>query len=225
MEARGKIGSSDAGTRRLILDFVKRDGPQQAGALARRLGVSAMAVRQHLYALQAEGLVAHDTGPRADTDPTVGRPAKLWHLTSAAEALFPDGHAGLALDLIGAVRAAFGARGMDRLLATRSQAQVAAYAAATARAGTLRGRLAALAKARTAEGYMAEVVVQADASYLLVENHCPVCAAARACTGLCAAELAVFRAVLGPEVSVERTDHILAGARRCAYRVTPLQRG
>ena len=30
----------------------------------------------------------------------------------------------------------------------------------------------------------------------------------------------VFREALGPEITVERTDHILAGARRCAYRIT-----
>jgi predicted ArsR family transcriptional regulator len=54
---------------------------------------------------------------------------------------------------------------------------------------------------------------------LLIENHCPICAAARACTNLCAGELRVFQQVLGPGVTVERIDHILAGARRCAYRV------
>jgi predicted ArsR family transcriptional regulator len=27
--------------------------------------------------------------------------------------------------------------------------------------------------------------------------------------------------VLGPKVRVERTDHILAGASRCAYVITP----
>ena len=31
-----------------------------------------------------------------------------------------------------------------------------------------------------------------------------------------------FQAALGPDVAVERTDHILAGARRCAYRITAL---
>ena len=30
---------------------------------------------------------------------------------------------------------------------------------------------------------------------------------------------AVFRAALGPSVTVERAEHILAGARRCAYRI------
>jgi predicted ArsR family transcriptional regulator len=29
----------------------------------------------------------------------------------------------------------------------------------------------------------------------------------------------VFRAVLGTEITVERIDHILAGARCCAYRI------
>lgn len=32
---------------------------------------------------------------------------------------------------------------------------------------------------------------------------------------------AVFQAVLGDAVAVTRTEHILAGARRCAYRVSP----
>jgi predicted ArsR family transcriptional regulator len=54
----------------------------------------------------------------------------------------------------------------------------------------------------------------------LVENHCPICVAAAACTNLCAGELHVFQAVLGEDVAVERTDHILAGARRCAYRIS-----
>jgi predicted ArsR family transcriptional regulator len=56
---------------------------------------------------------------------------------------------------------------------------------------------------------------------VLYENHCPICAAATVCQNFCRAELAVFRDVLGPDTEVERTDHIVLGARRCAYRVTP----
>ncbi len=46
-------------------------------------------------------------------------------------------------------------------------------------------------------------------------------AAAKACQGLCAVELAMFREVLGPGWMIERVDHLLAGARRCAYRMRP----
>ena len=69
---------------------------------------------------------------------------------------------------------------------------------------------------------MAEVTAAPDGSFLLSENHCPICVAARACQGLCRSELALFRAVLGPGVEVERSEHILAGARRCAYRIRAL---
>jgi predicted ArsR family transcriptional regulator len=66
---------------------------------------------------------------------------------------------------------------------------------------------------------MAEAQAQPDGSVLLVENHCPICAAARACQQFCRSELEVFRRVLGEDCSVEREEHQLAGARRCAYRI------
>jgi len=47
-----------------------------------------------------------------------------------------------------------------------------------------------------------------------------VWSAAAACTNLCNLELEVFRKALGRGVEVKRIDHILAGARRCAYLVT-----
>jgi predicted ArsR family transcriptional regulator len=53
-----------------------------------------------------------------------------------------------------------------------------------------------------------------------VENHCPICAAARACQGFCRSELALFEMLLAP-ARVVRVEHLLEGARRCAYRITP----
>ncbi len=82
-------------TRRTILDRLKQDGPRDAGALAADLGISAMAVRQHLYALQADSLVGFEEESRP-----LGRPAKIWRLTPAADRFFPDGHAELALGLL-----------------------------------------------------------------------------------------------------------------------------
>ncbi len=207
---------ADPRTRRRILELLKWDGPQDARALAARLGVSAMAVRQHLYALADEKLVASEEESRP-----IGRPAKLWRLTPAANEMFPNAHAELTLSLIQSVRGAFGEPGIDRLIAVRTREQVAAYRAQLPRRASLRRRLEALAKLRSCEGYMAEVKRDADGELLLIENHCPICVAAAACTNLCAGELSAFQQVLGAGVRVQRIDHILAGARRCAYRVTP----
>jgi predicted ArsR family transcriptional regulator len=206
--------------RAAVLSLVKREGPAAADTLAAQLGVTPMAVRQHLQALEEDGLVAQVEPEQAPgRKPGRGRPARLWRTTPAGDRGFADAHAGLTVDLIRQMRATFGEAGLDRLLALRTAEQVAAYGAEVERRNDLRGRLEALAAIREREGYMAELR-EDDCGFVLLEHHCPVCAAASACTGLCREELALFGAVLGPGVRVERTAHLLAGAARCAYRIT-----
>lgn len=196
-----------------LLYLLKSRGPLPTAALARTLGMTAPGVRQHLAKLAAEALVEH-----ADETGRVGRPRRIWQLSAAGHARFPDTHAELTVNLIDAAREVFGPKGLDRLIARREAATLAAYRAALADAGDLGARVRALAKQRTTEGYMAEARRQPDGSWLLVENHCPICAAATACQGFCRSELDVFRIVL--QAKVERSEHLLAGARRCAYRIT-----
>lgn len=198
-----------------ILLSLKTRGPQETRAVAERLGVSRQAALQTLERLAVDGLVAHATERRG-----VGRPRRLWSLTDKAQGRFPDTHAQLTVEMLAAVREEFGEDGVERLIARRERDAEAAYAEALAPAATLESRLARLTALRVAEGYMAKWSRAEDGAYLLVENHCPICAAAAACQGFCRAELTLFRNVLGPGVEIERTDHILAGARRCAYRIT-----
>jgi predicted ArsR family transcriptional regulator len=214
-------------TRRVIVHLLKQEGSLDAETLAARLEITAMAVRQHLYALQAEQLVTYQEEPRR-----MGRPAKLWQLTPAADHLFPDGYAELTLSLLNSVKEAFGEAGLDRLLEVRTRQQLETYtqqmkdkrlAPGTTAEQTLKQRLHKLAEIRTSEGYMAEVQAQPDGSFLFIENHCPICAAATACTGLCAKELEIFQSILGNEINIERVEHIIAGERRCAYQVSDLQ--
>jgi predicted ArsR family transcriptional regulator len=124
----------------------------------------------------------------------------------------------LTLSLIESIRREFGEAALDRLIQSREEGTGHSYRAALDGTPDLPARVALLAKLRSREGYMAEFQAD-DAGFLLIENHCPICAAATACQGFCRAELEIFRSVLGPDVAVERIDHILAGARRCAYRI------
>jgi predicted ArsR family transcriptional regulator len=201
-------------TRRAIVQLLKQQGNLDAETLALRLEITAMAVRQHLYALQDEQLVTYQEEPRP-----MGRPAKLWQLTSAADRFFPDGYAELTLSLLDSVKEAFGEAGLDRLIEVRTRQQLEAYNQQMKGKRSLRQRLNKLVEIRTNEGYMAEVQAQADGSFLLIENHCPICAAATACTGLCAKELEIFESILGDGVNIQRVEHIVAGARRCAYQI------
>lgn len=206
--ARGRIG---------VLEYVKREGPVTAETLAAILRVSGMAVRQHLEHLESDGLVEHETrgGGR-------GRPSKLWRPTEKAESYFANSHAALAVELISQIRKALGEESLDRLIALRTTEQERAYLSRIPRGRSLRSRLERLARMRSQEGYMAEVRKEGVDAWLLLEHHCPICSAARSCSGICREELELFQRVLGKDVRVERVSHILAGAARCAYRVTPI---
>jgi predicted ArsR family transcriptional regulator len=205
-----------------ILHALKTRGPLSTGELATVLRVSSEAARQQMARLEAEGLVV---GEREGGGGTVGRPPQRWSLTEKAQDRFPDSHPELTVQLIRSIERSLGPAALDRVIGAREEEQRLAYRKALTGARSLRQRVERLAAARSAEGYMAAVSEEPGGrGLLLVENHCPICAAARACQGFCRSELEVFRDVLGPGVEVERVEHILAGARRCAYRITPARR-
>lgn len=193
---------------------LKMHGALSSAALGSLLGTTGEAARQQLMRLADEGLVAsssHATG--------VGRPTQSWSLTPAAQSRFPDTHAALTVQLLDIIRSSLGQTALDTLISVREADTRAAYQTVIAERSTLRDKVAALADLRSGEGYMADWREEPDGSLVLIENHCPICAAATACQGFCRAELDVFRAVLGPEVTVIRDEHIVAGGRRCSYAI------
>jgi predicted ArsR family transcriptional regulator len=198
-----------------ILILIKTDGPQLAAAIGDALGISGEAARQQLSKMAEEGLVEPVTVAAAGR----GRPRQLWHLTASGNRQFPDGHAELTANLLGTLVEQLGPAALDTVISAREAETLQRYRQELGKAHDLASRVEALAAIRTREGYMADQWQEADGSFMLVENHCPICAAATACAGFCRSELETFRAVLGADI--ERSEHILLGARRCAYRIKP----
>ncbi len=198
-----------------IMLALKMRGAQTAAAIGDHLGTTGEAVRQQLVRLAEEGLVSSHSVSQG-----VGRPSLFWDLTEAGNKRFPDTHADLTVQLLHSVRTILGDDALDTLIAHRETETRRQYQTRL-KDLSLDERVKELADIRSAEGYMADAEKREDGSWLLIENHCSICAAADACQGFCRSELQVFRAVLGPDVSVNRTEHILAGARRCAYVIAP----
>ena len=198
-----------------VLLQLKTHGPQTAARVGKRLDVTAMAVRQHLSVLHGEGFVDF-----TDKRRKVGRPARVWQLTLNANDRFPDSHAELAVDMLEAIQSASGEEGLERLIAERTRRQVESYRARMPSWDLpLEERVAALARIRREEGYMAEYRRVRNGAMELVENHCAISKAAQFCPKFCGGELTLFREVLGDRVTVERIEHIPSGDRRCAYRI------
>ena len=127
--------------------------------------------------LEADGLVAGEREGGA-----VGRPRRRWSLTEKAQGRFPDSHPELTVQLIRSIERSLGPAALDRVIAAREDEQRRAYRrGAGRRRDSLGQRVERLAAARSAEGYMAAVSEEPGGrGLLLVENHCPICAAARA---------------------------------------------
>ena len=206
-------------TRLAVLDILKREGPQEAKVLAERLGITPMAVGLQLASLEGEKLVA--TAPSPEASGKRGRPVQRWALTEAANRVFPDAHALLTVGLLDSLQSAFGDTGMRRLLEERTRHQQAEYAREVPADADLKEKVKALARLRDREGYMTEVRAAPGGGWLLIENHCPICTAAKACRGFCESEREVFGGLMGPGAEVARTEHVLSGGRRCVYAIRP----
>jgi predicted ArsR family transcriptional regulator len=175
-----------------------------------------MGVRQHVLALEEAGDVTYK-----DEKALRGRPTRYWALTEKSNDYFANGHEELTVQLIDSVIAVFGDDGLDKLISNREESSMQVYSLALENKSGVEEKIATLAKLRSDEGYMATVTHEND-FYWLLENHCPICAAATKCVNFCRSELHLFQSLLNDVAVVTREEHIIEGARRCAYKVMPL---
>ncbi|MFD2177034.1 helix-turn-helix transcriptional regulator [Veronia pacifica] len=197
-----------------ILHSIKRQGALSTKTLADECGITTMGIRQHLQAMKEDGLVDFD-----DIRAKVGRPARQWSLTEKGHKHFSDSHNELAVSLMESVRNVFGDEGVERVIRQREQKTLTQYRDAIKDCLNLQAKLETLAYLRDSEGYMAELKQEGD-SFILIENHCPICFAASKCPALCQSEKNIFQTLLSDDYQVVREEHIIKGQRRCTYRVS-----
>lgn len=194
-----------------LLYLLKTRGALTAIEVSEQLQMTSMGARQHMQVLQDKGLIDHQFVAEGK-----GRPKKKWQLTSKGENLFPDGHSGLLVNLLGHMQDQLGHSALEQIIIAREQEMLQLYQSQLDKLKTPKAKLNKLAQIRSNEGYMAEVVEE-NGKTMLIENHCPICAAASQCQQFCRSELSIFQQVLG--CKVERVEYILEGARRCAYQI------
>ncbi len=197
-----------------ILESIKRNGAVTAKQLSEEFGMTSMGARQHLQALEEDGLLQFE-----DIKAKVGRPNRHWSLTQKGHDQFSDRHRDLTIQVIDAVEHLFGQEGLEKVALERENSVYQSYSMAMQDCLTLSSKLQKLVELRSAEGYMAELQETAS-GFLFIENHCPICKAATRCRSLCQSELNVFQRLLGDDSLVSRTEHIVEGERRCVYTIT-----
>lgn len=199
-----------------IVQMLKTQGPLTAKVLAESLALTTMGVRQHLQGLEDSGDVIFE-----DKKAVRGRPTRFWSLTSQSNSHFTDRHPELTVQLIDSVKTVFGEQGLEQLIEHRESTSLDLYLSAMSGKKSLIEKLQVLKQLRTDEGYMASIEQEGDILWLL-ENHCPICAAASQCLNFCRSELQLFQRLFEESATVSREEHIIEGARRCAYKIVPI---
>ncbi|TCC96607.1 transcriptional regulator [Pedobacter hiemivivus] len=196
-----------------FLMLLKTRGALTSAAISKELGITSEGARLQLLKLTEEGLIQSTHESKG-----VGRPTQYFSLTELGNKGFPDTHAELTVKLIQQIKETLGEDALQTVISAGEQKAKQRYSQQLQQSTTLEERIQQLVNIRTVEGYMAEYIKD-EKGYLLIENHCPICAAAQICQGFCTSELNTFKFVLGEEVNITRVNHIIAGDRRCAYRI------
>ncbi len=197
-------------TRQKILELLKQNEGLTADQMSESLGITSMGVRQHLVALERDGLVQYSAEQRG-----MGRPKYIYSLTDTGDELFPRSYPQLVNTFIEATREAFGEEGVDKVFAARNKSLQAIYESRL-NEKNFEDKIAELAKIRSEEGYMANWEQKDKNTFYLNENNCAICQVAKQCLNACNFELKLFQTVL-PEAEISREDHIMNGDRACTY--------
>ncbi len=200
-------------TRREILQHLKKRGEAGADSIAGVTGITLSGARQHLTALERDGLVTFRedrAGP--------GRPRHLYALTPAGDALFPRNYGELANELLEYVEDEDPAL-LTRIFDRRAQRRLAQARARTAGL-PFEAQVGVVAAILDEDGYLADFERRADGSFVITEHNCAVLSVASRYGLACSTELAFLQQAL-PTAEVTRIAHRLAGGHVCAYEVRP----
>jgi predicted ArsR family transcriptional regulator len=201
----------DAGTRTRVLEEIMARGSATAGDLATELQLTPAAVRRHLTALTDGGFIA-TRDRRAPGARGRGRPAKVFVPTDQGRAGFDHQYDELAIDVLNYLVAQHG----PAAIPAYARFHFAQFAERHADISTDPSPADALARALTADGYMA-TVQDVPSGLQLCQHHCPVAAVASTFPIFCAAETEAFSQLLGSHV--QRLATIAHGDGVCTTHI------
>ena len=202
-----------------LVSYLKLRGPQSIKALAKHLNMTTMGVRQHLHILNDEGITT-TTGP---IDQKRGRPAFFWTLTKNGHSLFDDHHSSFITEFLEDLRSTeHGVAALSEALEIRQQRIQHEYKEDLSSVGeTLNEKMLAIASLRSSKGYLSEARLLPH-GWLLIENHNPIFAAEKYLKAYIDSDLILLNFLLSGLATVTRTESLLDGERRSAFKVTPV---
>ncbi len=209
--------TGEQGTRERVARVILENGASTAAELADQLELTPAAVRRHLDALLADGVI-QPARPRAHTGR--GRPARAFVITDTGRDTFHQAYDDLAAGALAFIAEVGGEDAITAFAERRVAELEARYRKAVENSAD---RTEALADALSADGYAASVrKAPGGTGEQVCQHHCPVAHVAEQFPQLCEAETAAFARLLGTHV--QRLATIAHGDGVCTTYV-PLAPG
>jgi predicted ArsR family transcriptional regulator len=182
--------------------------------LARAIGVTRTAVRQHLAALMRDGLVAAGA-----VRPTGGRPERLFLLTDAGKEEFPRRYSWFAQLLIEAMAREHGVAGLRTRLGRIASAVVAQLRERRPSKGSRRQKVEQLSALMDELGYDARTAKDIGGAPTIEADNCVFHELAMKNPEICHFDLALLSGFTGSKVQLQ--ECMSRGGHVCRFRFAP----
>ncbi|TDB82219.1 transcriptional regulator [Actinomadura sp. KC216] len=213
-------GHTERDTRARVARLILEHGPVTASTLGERVGLTPAAIRRHLDALLADGMIEVRKARTPQARRGRGRPAKWFAITDAGRNAFVHAYDDLATSALRFIAETAG----DHAVAEFARRQIAdleeRYRPVVQQAPPHQ-RVRTLAEALSGDGYAAAAAKapQPGGGEQLCQHHCPVAHVAAEFPALCEAETEAFSRLLG--TPVQRLATIAHGDGICTTHVSP----
>ncbi|MEJ2314073.1 MAG: ArsR family transcriptional regulator [Nitrospirota bacterium] len=198
-------------SRQKIINYLKRSDWMTVAELSKKVGITPMAVRQHLLALDRQGIVRNVVRKTG-----IGRPVFLYGLTEKAESIFPKSYGGFINEVFSTIVEMEGPDMLDRIIKRRKEQLLRGKFNFLSDISSPRDKVITLAEMLNQDGYMTEIDEQ-DGGYVLKEFNCPISEIASNYPQPCKYELELYRDLLG--TGVRRQECLCDGGISCTYFV------
>lgn len=202
------------GSKKDLLDFIKRSGMATIDDAADHTGLSKTTLREHLLQLERDGYIIRDylrVGP--------GRPSLQYQLTNKGNSLYPSGEAAMLKDLLSYMKAKDDDETLQDFFEKfwAKRVKKAWIRMDESSKDDLKKRVEALAKMLEEEGFMPEFEIDEDEKKLQIkECNCPFSDVVKETRLPCELEAMFFKTLFG---KAERTTHIAEGDYACTYDI------
>ncbi|MFB4310002.1 helix-turn-helix transcriptional regulator [Actinomadura sp. GTD37] len=212
-------GHTERDTRARVARLILEHGPVTASTLGERVGLTPAAIRRHLDALLAEGMIEVRKARVPQTRRGRGRPAKWFAITDAGRSAFVHAYDDLATSALRFLAETAGEHAVAEF-ARRQIADLERRYRPVVQDASPQARVRTLAEALSGDGYAAAAAKapQPGGGEQLCQHHCPVAHVAAEFPQLCEAETEAFSRLLG--TPVQRLATIAHGDGICTTHVS-----